>query len=151
MFTKKHRTAQSIMIDKDIKEKWNFHWTLNSQKLWTFSAILILRWIFTMKQTLKLFLKEVSCAHQSCIYLIKTTVKKVLLWTIITNKIVYILKCNLFLGWQSWFFSSLLCRNHSNMLILVLLNIFEETITHYARILWWIEGTEFEILIFCNI
>ncbi len=146
VFTKKHRTAQSIMIDKDIKEKWNFHWTLNSQKPWTFSAILILRWIFTMKQTLKLFLKEVSYAHQSCIYLIKTTVKKVLLWTIITNKIVYNLNCNLFLEWQSRFFSShyfSLCRNHSNMLILVLLNVFEETITHYARILWWIEGTAF--------
>ncbi len=50
-------------------------------------------------------------AHQGCIYLIKNTVKSVILWNIITlsnNSFLfeYILKCNLFLRWQSWNFSS---------------------------------------------
>ena len=31
-----------------------------------------------------MFLKEVSSAHQGCIYLIKNTVKTVILWNIIT-------------------------------------------------------------------
>ncbi len=78
-----------------------------------------------------MFIKEVSSAHQGCIYLIKNTIKTVILWNIITmyNKCFlceYIVKCNLFL-WCKAEFSSLQChmifRNHSNMLICCSKNI----------------------------
>ncbi len=54
-----------------------------------------------------------SFAHQGCIYLIKNTVKSVILWNIITMQnncflFEYILKYNLFLECKSEFLASLL-------------------------------------------
>ncbi len=57
-----------------------------------------------------MFLKEVSYAHQGCIYLIKNTVKTVILWNIITIQnncflFEYILKMHFIPVMQSWIFS----------------------------------------------
>ncbi len=60
-----------------------------------------------------MFLKEVSSAQQGCIYLIKNTVKTVILLNILTISkncflFEYIVKCNLFLWWKAEFSASLL-------------------------------------------
>ncbi len=57
------------------------------------------------------FLKKVTYTHQGYIYLIKNAAQTVILKSIILIKIKVfyfnlILKCNLFLWWQSWIFSS---------------------------------------------
>jgi len=62
----------------------------------------------------------------------------VILWTIFTNKITFFLfKCNLFLWWQTWFFS----RNQSNMLICCSRNIsyFFQCYTNRFIFLWKLE------------
>ncbi len=104
-----------------------------AQKIAIKSTILYILYAhYYSKVLVLLFLKEVSSAQQSCIYLIKNTVK---MWNIITVKTScflreYLLKCNLFLWSKLYFqhhYSSLQChmifRNHSNMLICCSRNI----------------------------
>ncbi len=71
----------------------------------------------------KMFFKDVSYAHQGCIYLIKNTVKQLHCEILLQFKnnwflFHYILKCNLCLWWQSCIFSVTgSFRNGPNMLI----------------------------------
>ncbi len=57
-----------------------------------------------------MFLKEVSYAHQSCIYLIIITIKKkkINIYIYILFFYIYILKCNLLLWYKAEFSASLL-------------------------------------------
>ncbi len=77
-----------------------------------------------------MFFKEVSYAHPGCTYLIKNTVKTVILWHFITISnncflFYFILKCNVILWCKAQFSAAITpvfsvtwyFRNHSNMLI----------------------------------
>ncbi len=50
----------------------------------SFEDILLFTYAYTGIQKYFFFLKEISSAHQGCIYLIKNTAKTVILWNIIT-------------------------------------------------------------------
>ncbi len=102
-----------------------------------------------------MFLKS---AHQGCIYLIKNTVKTLILWNTIYNSwflFECIVKCNLFLWCKAEFSASLLqssvSHDPSNMLLkkhfrllsmlktVVLLHIFVETLMHFCQDYSWSE------------
>ncbi len=80
-------------------------------------------------------LKEVSYAHQGCIYLIKNTIETLILWILLPFKITdfYFISCDIKLIFSifSVFSVTWSFRNHSNMPICCSRNIYG----YYHR--WW--------------
>ncbi len=79
--------------------------------------------MFLDRKIFNVFFKN-SLSHQACISLIQNTAKAVILWNIFTiynNCFLfeYILKCNLFLWFQSWILASLLQSHDPSEIILI--------------------------------
>ncbi len=100
-------THHCIMLNLyDLTDHWNALITLLFKSLW------MVRYFFLM------FFKEVSSAHQGCNYLIKNTVKTVILWNIIPmiKSCIFSIITRVFS--VTWSF-----RNHYNMMMCCSRNI----------------------------
>ncbi len=140
------------------------HWPVISSPVWSNILIAILYLIC-------LFWTEIHCclfAHQGCIYLIKSTVKPVIFWNIITIYsncflFTFILKCNLYLWCKAEILASLLSlqchmilqKSFADLLLKKPVeNSFYGNNYIFFRNIGWIESSKeqhlFAIEIFCN-